>query len=143
MGTVEIESFAVGGPCIRTNSALEASGAGKLAGLWASYYPSRPPSSEPVYGVYSDYQSNEMGEYTVTAGTTTGTTEGSVVVVTPGTYLAFRADGPMPGAIIGAWKAVWDFFSNNPPYERVFSTDFERYDGPSTATIYIGVKACG
>jgi len=47
----------------------------------------------------------------------------------------------MPGAIIDAWKSVWEFFSRNQPYERAFETDFEQYSGPTSAAIYIGVKA--
>ena len=141
MKTVRIESFTVSGPSVRTNNALEASGSGKLAGLWSGYYKSHPPSSETVYGVYSDYESNASGEYTVTAGTRTSSTGDSVVAVKPGTYLEFPAEGQMPGAIIDAWKSVWEFFSKNQSYERAFETDFEKYNGQTSAAIYIGVKA--
>lgn len=124
METVRIESFSVSGQSVRTNNALESSGSGKLAGLWASYYELHPPSSETVYGVYSDYQSNTSGEYTVTAGTRTSSTADPIVTVKPGMYLEFPASGQMPGAIIDAWKSVWEFFSKNQPYERAFDTDF-------------------
>ncbi len=141
MKPMTIESFTVSGSSVRTTNALEASGSGELAGLWARYYESHPPSSETIYGVYSDYQSNASGEYTVTAGTRTGSTGSSVVTVESGTYLVFPANGQMPGAIIDAWKSVWEFFSENQPYERTFRTDFEQYNGPASAAIYIGVKA--
>ncbi len=141
MKTITIESFTVSGPSVHTTNALEASGSGKLAGLWARYYGSHPPTSETIYGVYSDYQSDASGEYTVTAGTRTGSTGDSAVTVKPGTYLEFPANGQMPGAIIDAWKSVWEFFSKNQPYERAFETDFEQYNGPTSAAIYIGVKA--
>lgn len=141
MKTVSIESFTVSGPSVRTNNALEASGAGKLAGFWARYYESRPPSSETVYGVYSDYESNASGDYTVTAGTRTSFMGDSVVAVKPGTYLEFPAEGQMPNAVIDAWKSVWEFFSKNQSHERAFETDFEQYNGPTSAAIYIGVKA--
>lgn len=143
MKPVRIELFTVRGPSVRTNNASEASGSGKLAGLWAHYYESHPPSSETVYGVYSDYESNASGEYTVTAGTRTSSAGDFVVTVKPGTYLEFQANGKMPGAIMDAWKSVWEFFSKNQPYERAFETDFEQYNGPASATIYIGVKASG
>ena len=140
MDTTRIESFTVSGPSVRTNNALEASGSGKLAGLWAGYYESHAPSSETVYGVYSNYASNASGDYTVTAGTKTSATGDSAATVKCGAYLAFQANGKMPGAIIDAWKAVWEFFSKDQPYERAFETDFEQYNGPASATIYIGVK---
>lgn len=141
METVRIKPFAVSGPSVRTNNALEVSGSGKIAGLWADYYGSHPPSSETVYGVYSDYQSDASGEYTVTAGIKASATGDSIVTVKPGTYLEFPANGQMPGAIIDAWQSVWEFFSKNQSYERAFDTDFEQYNGPTSATIYIGVKA--
>lgn len=141
MKTVSIESFSVSGTSVRTNNALEASGSGKLAGLWTRYYESYPPSQETVYGVYSDYESNASGSYTVTAGTRASSMGDSVVTLKPGTYLEFPAEGQMPGAIIDAWKSVWEFFSKNQPYKRAFETDFEQYNGPTSAAIYIGVKA--
>ena len=143
MKVMTIDSFSVSGPNVRTNNASEAGGAGKLAGLWTSYYESHPPSSERVYGVYSDYESDASGDYTVTAGTRTSSAGDAVVVVKPGSYLVFPATGQMPGAIVDAWKAVWAFFSQDQPYERAFETDFEQYDGPTSAAIYIGVRASG
>jgi len=140
MNTTRIESFSVSGPSVRTNNASEASGSGKLAGLWAGYYKSHPPTSETVYGVYSNYASNASGDYTVMAGTKTSDTGDSAVAVKSGTYLAFPANGQMPGAIIDAWKSVWEFFSKEQLYERAFETDFEQYTGPTSAAIYIGVR---
>lgn len=143
MNTTRIESFTVIGPNVRTNNTSEASGSGKLACLWAGYYKSRPPTLETVYGVYSDYASNASGDYTVTAGARTNATGDATVTVKSGTYLVFPANGQMPGAIIDAWKSVWEFFSKDQPYERAFETDFEQYTGPTSAAIYIGVKPRG
>lgn len=35
----------------------------------------------------------------------------------------------------------WAFFAKDQPYERLYGTDFEAYDGPASAAIFIGVKA--
>lgn len=141
MELVKIESFAVSGSSVRTNNAAEASGPGKLSSLWTKFYESYRPSSGTVYGVYSDYQSDASGDYTVTAGTKTTSAGASDVTVKSGDYLRFPANGEMPGAIIEAWKSVWEFFSKKQPYVRLYETDFEQYDGPTSAGIYIGVKA--
>ena len=143
MKTTTIESFTISGPSIRTNNALESTSSGKIPALWMQFHQSHPSSTEPAYGVYSDYESDASGDFTVTAGTRTTSAGNSGVVVISGTYLEFPAEGEMPGAIIDAWKAVWEFFSKNQPYERTYETDFEQYNDPTSATIYIGVKASG
>ena len=62
------------------------------------------------------------------------------VSIVPGQYLVFAAEGEMPGVVIEAWKAVWDYFSTNPKYERAFSTDFELYAGPTSVAVHVGIK---
>lgn len=154
MKEVKIERFTVNGPSVRTNNALEFSESGKIAALWTQFYTSRPvlwtqphtsraTRPQTVYGVYSDYESGASGDFTVTVGIKAEDTGGAGVSIEPGTYLAFPAEGEMPAAIIEAWKAVWERFSKHQPYERSYKTDFEQYDGPTSAVLYIGVKASG
>jgi predicted transcriptional regulator YdeE len=93
-----------------------------------------------VYGVYSEYESDASGEFTVTVGTKSDGLTKSNVSIKSGTYLVFPANGPMPTAIIDAWKAVWEHFSHAQIYTRSFETDFEEYIGQDLAMIYIGIK---
>lgn len=140
MKEVRIESFTVNGQSVRTNNALEASAAGKIPTLWSQFYASQSAASESLFGVYTAYESDASGDFTVTAGKKTGGGN-SGVEIRPGIYLAFPAEGEMPAAIIDAWKAVWEYFSQDQPHERAFETDFEEYNGSNSATIYIGFKA--
>ncbi|MGF1575334.1 MAG: GyrI-like domain-containing protein [Cyanophyceae cyanobacterium] len=140
MQEVKIDSFTVTGPSVRTNNALEASDSGKIPLLWAQFYASRYDASEAIYGVYSDYESDASGDFTVTAGTKSeGSNTG--LSIRPGVYLSFPAEGEMPAAIINAWKAVWDYFSEGRRQTRAYETDFEQYNGPTSAVIYIGIKS--
>lgn len=141
MKEVRIEQFTVNGPSVRTSNALEFSELGKIQALWARFYTSQSTPSETVYGVYSDYESDASGDFTVTAGTKAENAGGAGVSIESGTYLEFPAEGEMPGAIVDAWKAVWEHFSKDRPYERSYETDFEQYNGPTSAIICIGVKA--
>jgi predicted transcriptional regulator YdeE len=140
MQHIVIEGFTVSGPSVRTSNEAERGLSGKIAGLWGQFYASRPDQSNPIYGVYSDYESDANGEFTVTAGTKVSSGSGQGISIKSGTYLAFRADGAMPAAIIGAWKAVWEHFSSNQPYVRAYETDYEEYTGLESAVIYIGIK---
>ena len=140
MNQDHVEEFFVQGQSVRTNNAQEAGPTGKLPGLWAQFYANHPKLTEPVYGVYSDYESDASGEFTVTAGTKVNASGNGSVSVKSGTYLEFPANGVMPAAIIDAWKTVWIHFSTPQKYVRAYKTDFEQYNGPESATIYIGIK---
>lgn len=138
---VSIEAFTVIGPSVRTNNQAEASPAGKIPGLWGQFYASGPNLEGPSYGVYSDYESDASGDFTVTAGIRGEADSGAGIRIKAGSYLAFPANGPMPAAIIDAWKEVWAYFSEAQPYARAYETDFEQYNGPESATVYIGSKS--
>lgn len=141
MKEVRIEQFTVSGPSIRTNNASEFSGSGKITALWAQFYASQSTLPEIAYGVYSDYESDASGDFTVTAGTKAESVVDVGVSVKSGAYLVFPAEGEMPAAIIEAWKTVWEHFSKDQTYERSYVTDFEQYNGPTSAIVCIGVKA--
>lgn len=142
MNQTTIESFSICGSNIRTNNTLEASSAGKIPALWGQFYSSQAMPAGLVYGVYSDYESDASGEFTVTAGTKCAELSQSDISIKAGSYLVFPASGPMPTAIIDAWKAVWEHFSHPQSYKRSYETDFEEYSGQDSARIFIGIKAC-
>jgi len=139
---VKIEEFQIYGPSVRTNNALEMSASGKISNLWQKFYASNLDlaANTKTYGVYSNYESDATGEFTVTAGIKVESGAEASVIIKSGTYLAFLANGPMPAVIIDAWKSVWMHFSEKQPYERAYETDFEEYNGPESAIIYIGIK---
>ena len=139
MNLVNIDGFPVQGKSVRTNNSMEATTSGKIPGLWQDFFSSHPNSESPIYGVYSEYESDADGDYTVTAGTLADSPLGTKVE--SGTYLEFPASGEMPGAVVAAWKAVWQHFSSDNSYARLYQTDFEKYTGPQSASIYIGVRA--
>jgi predicted transcriptional regulator YdeE len=140
MNKVTMKNFSISGSSIRTNNTLEASHDGKIPALWGQFYTSQTVPAERVYGVYSDYESDASGEFTVTVGTKSDELNKSDTSIKSGTYLVFPANGLMPAAIIDAWKAVWEHFSQAQPYERSYETDFEEYSGQDLASIYIGIK---
>jgi predicted transcriptional regulator YdeE len=98
-----------------------------------------------VYGVYSDYESDASGYYTVTAGVsvTTAVTGYHSVLVLGGQYLVFEIQGAMPQAVIDGWGAVWRYFSQSQKYKRLFTTDYEEYRGPDRVAIFISVAEIG
>lgn len=123
----------------------------KLSALWGQFFtedlfnkiPNKSTDS-PVYGVYSDYESNEKGAYQVTAGVAVDNglqdSEFTEVQVQAGEYLVFENSGELPQAVIDTWMQVWTFFEANPQIKRRFATDFELYLSDKDIAIYIGIE---
>jgi len=140
-----IKGFTVTGLSTRTQNSNEFSKeTAKIPNLWHRFYSRDLVANENIYGVYSDYESDANGLYTVTAGVTsehapTDTEMGSVSIP-EGNYLVFQGKGAMPLAVIQTWGQVWEYFAAENQYQRSFSCDFEAYKGSEEVAIYIGIK---
>jgi len=133
-----IEPFVISGLSVRTCNQDEFNlETARLPHLWAQFAASHPVA--PVYGVYSDYDSDASGFYTMTAGTQTSNPTLSNVTIQAGQYLVFSGHGTMPQAVIDTWKRVWAYFETPGDYKRNFVTDFECYSGADEIAVYIGV----
>ena len=139
--------IAIAGISVRTTNAAEFNPAtGKIAGVWGRFFseglfdklPGKLATS-PIYGVYSNYESDYMGAFDVTAGVATTQPEGPLALQA-GTYLVFSATGPMPQTVLQTWGVVWQYFQSNPAMKRSYATDYEAYLGTDTVEIHIGVQ---
>ena len=61
----------------------------------------------------------------------------------PGQYLVFNCSGPLPGAVIEGWRAVWAFFERPDALRRAYTADFEVYFEPERVEIWIAVHHAG
>jgi predicted transcriptional regulator YdeE len=147
-----LEPFRVAGISVRTNNRAEASPeTGKLGALWGRFFQEGIAAQVPnqvagsaIYGVYSDYESDVNGAYTVTAGVqidsdSSGGDEFTSVAVGGGEYLVFEGKGPMPQVVIDTWMAVWEHFATSAEHQRAYTTDFEVYSGMDQVAIHISV----
>lgn len=141
--------FLVSGLSTRTRNSDEiAPAGGKIGPLWTDFFsrgvaeiiPNRVPD-EPIYGVYSAYESDASGAFDVTAGVavTAASPEYANVTVAPGRYLVFECRGDMPAMILNGWAAVWAYFQNNADHQRAYATDFEAWYGVDHVAIHIGI----
>ncbi|GAB1263883.1 GyrI-like domain-containing protein [Aurantivibrio infirmus] len=147
MELIDVEPFNVIGIEISTTNELEMNSSDpKIPGLWESFYTKHYGKSlngNPIYGVYSDYESDVNGQYSVLAGIKAQEANSSykVAKVKGGKYLVFRSEGDPSKAVVLAWQKVWEYFSNkNNEYERAYTSDFEVYEGVNSVSIYIAVK---
>ncbi|MBT4880608.1 MAG: AraC family transcriptional regulator [Alphaproteobacteria bacterium] len=132
---------------------------GKIPGAWESFFKLGAAEAIPqkiadnqLYGLYSDYASDEKGQYSFSIGTivknTDSVPEGFVVkTLLASKYLVFKTEkGPMPAVVIAAWQHIWKYFDGNPEYIRTYTGDYELYgedarDPENTSLeIYIAVE---
>lgn len=148
--TEHIKSFRVAGLRVRTKNIDESnSESAKIPGLWTQFYSegvteqiSTRLANTPMFGVYSDYETDATGFYDVTVGASVDKSNSGFenIVIEAGEYLVFEARGAMPDAIIQTWSYIRSYFEQHPEICRSFLTDFEAYSGPEEAHVYIGIS---
>jgi predicted transcriptional regulator YdeE len=139
-----IEAFSVTGLKTRTTNAAEQNPAtGRIGPLWGQFFSSPLVSQGPIYGVYSNYESDMYGAFDITAGVS-GALVGNgwgTLQVQAGDYLVFRHKGAMPQAVLDCWVQIWQYFAQpRSDVQRSYATDFEQYVGADEIAIHIGVK---
>lgn len=138
-----IEGFTVMGLSIKTRNADEFNeNTAKLPSLWQQFYSSTLAANANIFEVYSNYESDANGLYTVTVGVTDNNecAEFGSVKIQAGNYLVFQGEGPMPSTVVETWKQIWSYFEEKGEYQRSFISDFEAYSGSDKVAIYIGIK---
>ncbi|WP_432777052.1 GyrI-like domain-containing protein [Brevibacillus gelatini] len=156
---VRLGEMRVAGLQIRTTNEAERGANGKIGPLWHRYYEQgylerTPGKKQPgvVYGVYSDYESDEQGEFSLLVGVEVEAgaqlpAELTVKTIPAATYAVFTTRvGPIVEVIQEAWAHIWAW-SRESGVKRTFVADFERYDSVSCADpnqaqvkIYIGIE---
>jgi len=100
--------------------------------------------SDDIYCVYTDYESDHTGYYTVILGCKVGSADNleggfTSVKVPPATYQVYKPEGELPDSIITEWEYIWEHAD-----DRAYTADFECYRtgaaGKSEAEIYISIK---
>ena len=147
MKTHRIKKLMIAGTGVRTNNKDEMSeNDGKIVQLWDDYVQGNiynktfNKSKEPyLYGVYSNYDSDLNGDYTVTVGVEV-TKSKNAIVIEDQKYLVFKNKGDFPEVVIDTWDIVWKYFEENDEYERMYTIDFEKYVSETELEIYIAIK---
>ncbi|ALO35261.1 transcriptional regulator [Colwellia sp. MT41] len=139
----------INGLSIRTDNETEMDpNKGKISSLWQAFDETVSvdyKNGERVYGVYSDYESDHTGKFTVHAGFDGLSMPPKIslaqVTIPAAKYLVFTHKGEMPQIAIDAWTDVWNYFSKGKEeHKRLYSTDFEYYPHENEIEVHIAVK---
>lgn len=139
----QVDSFTVTGFRVKTQNSDEFNKeTAKIPNLWQQFYASNLAPNSTIFSVYSDYETDANGQYTVTLGLSNASHGAPLPAtkVNSGSYLIFQGKGSMPETVIATWQRVWDYFSKENGYQRCFMTDFEAYTNKDEVSIYIGVE---
>ncbi|MGD8568138.1 MAG: GyrI-like domain-containing protein [Gammaproteobacteria bacterium] len=126
----------------------------KIPALWQTFFSEDIEQQIPlatehgtIFGVYTGYDSDHRGKYQVIVGNEVHSVgslpdDMAAIEIPAGRYLVFSQRGEVPAIIYSMWEYIWNYFSSEVPYQRLFTTDFELYrkDDTSRVDIYIAVK---
>jgi predicted transcriptional regulator YdeE len=139
-----IPSFYVAGHSVRTNNH-------KISEAWGAFMQNNPAHLLPkklgdeIYAVYTDYESDQNGDYTLLIGYKVESTanlpaEVTALEVPSGNYAVFTSDqGPLTEIVPALWKTIWSLTPEQLNGTRSFKTDFELY-GLAKVDIFLGLK---
>lgn len=101
-----------------------------------------PVQPEVLYSVYTDYSGDHPRQYSVIVAVEVSSIdnppENMVGLSIPaGDYLVFEAVETSPNAVTQTWQQIESYMAGS-PYQRAFTTDFERYD-QQQVKIYIAI----
>ncbi|MEY4588673.1 MAG: hypothetical protein RL497_749 [Pseudomonadota bacterium] len=148
MVVIHVTEKTIFGLVARTNNENEMNPQrGKIAGLVKKFDASvsvNYRSGARVYSVYSEYETDASGNYSILVGT--DKVESSAVAldsvkIQEGNYLVFSAQGQVPNIVFEAWAKIWKYFENeNCPHVRAYTTDFEFYKSQNEIEIHIAIE---
>lgn len=148
------------GLTIRTNNKNEMNPATTKIGVLAGHYWGQSIAEQisnrknpgVTFSVYTDYDSDEHGDYTYFIGEEVTSLENipanmQKLVIPTSKYQKFTTPiGKMPDVVISAWQQIWKMTPADFGGARAYIADFEVYDqrasDPANASldIYIGIK---
>src|SRR5436190_20172845 len=128
---------------------------GELADrFWSQNIASQIPNRKyqgVTLSVYTEYDSNEHGDYTYFIGKEVSSFEDiptglQQLTIPAAKYQKFTTpSGKMPEVVINAWQEIWRMLSEDIGGDRAYQADFEVYDhraydpANTTLDIYIGI----
>ncbi len=146
---VELKEKTVAGISARTNNASPEMGE-VIGGLWKRFYSDNGVNkitgrtNDYALGIYTDYSSDEKGDYTVMVACETDgkgdIPEGFEIRTLPaGKYAEFTVTGDQVTAVQKFWEELWQT-----KLPRAFKCDFEEYrsynEGVCEIHIFIGLE---
>lgn len=125
---------------VRTNN-LAADMGEKIGGLWQQVVAEIGPTA-PIYGVYHDYETNYLGDYTLSLAVESSET-GRKIILDEGNYQIFPVeltpDDPSRNNVAETWQRIWALEQAGNLHRR-YEKDYEKYEQDGSVAIYISIE---
>jgi predicted transcriptional regulator YdeE len=154
----EKQQFQIIGVSARTTNQREKGPNGLLPGLWEQYFKANLSRAEGIrnpewiYALYTDYESDASGAYTVVIGheKVDSAQESAIsfetATIPSAKYMVFTTKkGPVYEVVQAVWGEIWAYFQGS-SVKRTYSGDFELYDArnfnpaATTVDVYIAIE---
>ncbi len=133
---VALDGFTVVGISVRTSN-KNGQSQKDISELWSRFMQERIAGkitnkvNEYLYCMYTDYESDFMGEYTTILGYKVSSTENlpkelMMKTIPSGAYKLFKSSGKLPECVLNTWMQIWQS-----DIKRKYIADFDVY--PSDA----------
>jgi predicted transcriptional regulator YdeE len=133
------QPLTIAGIQIRTSNSREMSGLGQIGALWQQFFSEGIAAEIPnrtgpdLYAVYSNYASDENGEYDYLLGAPVASIASlpqglTFATIATGEYAVLTTDkGPVVPVLQAAWKRIWSLSPSDLGGKRAFIADYEIY----------------
>jgi len=143
---ISLEPFTLVGISVRTTNQNGQSQT-DINNLWIKFFNEQVIAgipnkiSDDIYCMYTDYESNFMGEYTTLIGCKVSEVdkipEGLVSKHIPESkYYEYRSEGKIPDCIGHTWMQIWQSPDDNRKYEADFDVYGSEAVNPESAVVY-------
>ncbi|MDU1910854.1 GyrI-like domain-containing protein [Fusobacterium sp.] len=123
----------------RLNNFKDSDIAEKIQKLWYETNLKIPQEKEiSKYGIYSEYESNYKGDYTLFIGVD-GAASYKEIIIEEENYQVFSVDTSSPYGIIMAWEKIWEMEEKG-LLNRAYTVDYEKYYPDGKVEIFIALK---
>jgi predicted transcriptional regulator YdeE len=117
----------------------------KIGALWRSFHAAgeakgiEARTRDTVYCIYTEYDGDFSRPYSVVIGCEVPPDAAvplgfKKVVLGPGRFAVYAAEGELPQAVFGTWAEIWQT-----PLARRYEADFDRY-GVNGVTVHVGIE---
>ncbi len=123
----------------RLNNFKEPDIAEKIQKLWYETSAKMPQEKEiSKYAVYSEYESNYKGDYTLFIGVDKIDSHKEIIIEEEN-YQVFSVDASSPYGIIMTWQEIWEMEEKG-LLNRAYTVDYEKYYPDGKVEIFIALK---
>lgn len=123
----------------RLNNFKEPDIAEKIQKLWHETSAKIPQEKEiNKYAVYSEYESNYKGDYTLFIGVDKIDSHKEIIIEEEN-YQVFSVDTSSPYGIVMTWQGIWEMEEKG-LLNRAYTVDYEKYYPDGKVEIFIALK---